>query len=147
MKITKAEPQSGLDQLANLADKLEQDQLDDQEQETQSGPQEDPKATNAQLLGAAIAAGRTVFCLVTKLTSPDKILDDKTAQRLGGAWGPVLDKYGIDLNAYVGDYALEIGAAYLTFEIVQALRVAVQDEIRSKAAKPIFDENNSETTS
>lgn len=110
--------------------------------EGQDGPapagqeQEQQSLTNAQILGGAIAAARSVFCAVTKLESPARVIDDATAQRLGAAWGPVLDKHGVNLGDTMGAYALEFTAAVVTFEVVMQVRAAVAAEIAAKAAKP-----------
>lgn len=142
VKIVKPEgaPVSTLESLAGFAEDLERETAQGMGDGSEKEPEEAPRATSAQLIGGAIAAGRTVFCIVTKLESPKLILNDAAAQKLGAAWGPVLDKHGIDLNAYVGDFALEISAAFATVEIAMALRTAVQDEIRAKAAKPVQGE-------
>ena len=85
--------------------------------------------TSAQIIGGALAAGREVFCLVTKLQSPKRVLTDDRAQHLGALWGPVCDKHGIDLAKYLGDYGAEVGAIVGTFAIVMELRTAVTAEI------------------
>lgn len=123
---------SDLEQLARQAEQIEST-VPPAGDTTQ--PPEPEKATNAQIIGAAIAAGRTVFCAVSKLDSPKIHLNDEQSQKLGAVWGPVLDKHGINLNKAMGDYALEIGAAVVTFEIVMALRTAVREEIAAKDAK------------
>jgi hypothetical protein len=51
---------------------------------------------------------------------------------LGDLWGPVLDKHGINLGDYLGDYALEIAAAIGTFAIAAQLRTAVNAEIKAQ---------------
>jgi hypothetical protein len=94
--------------------------------------QEPQRLTNAQIVAGALAAGRDVFCIVTKLESPRQHLDAAAVQQLGQLWGPVLDKHGIDLAAYLGDYALEIAAALGTVTIAAKLRAAVIDEMIAK---------------
>lgn len=98
---------------------------------------EAPRLTNAQIVGGAIAAARTVFCAVTKLDSPNQHLNDEAAQRLGAVWGPVLDKHGLDLGAVMGDWGIEIAAIAVTAEIALTLRRAVLEEIAAKNAKPV----------
>lgn len=123
---------SDLEQLARQAEQIESTS---QPTGDSQPPPEPEKTTNAQIIGAAIAAARTVFCAVSKLDSPKVHLNDEQAQRLGAVWGPVLDKHGYNLNKAMGDYALEIGAAVVTFEIVMNLRAAVREEIAAKDAK------------
>lgn len=103
----------------------------------QDAEQAPAEPTAAQIIGGALAAGREVFCMVTKLESPRKTLDDETAQKVGALWGPVLEKHGIDLGRYIGDYGAEIAAAIGTLSIVAAVRRGVMDEIATKEAKPV----------
>lgn len=91
--------------------------------------------TNEQLLAGALSAGRETFCLFTKFESPRVTLNDDVAKQLGNLWGPVLTKHGIDLNRYMGDYALEIAAAFGTFQIAAAVRSGVVAEMREREAK------------
>lgn len=124
-----------LEALALEAESIQSEQQDQTGAPGQDQGQDQPQAlTNAQVLGGAIAAARSVFCMVTKLESPARILDDATAQRLGAAWGPVLDKHGINLGDTMGAYALEFTAAIVTFEVVMQLRAAVGAEIAAKEA-------------
>jgi|GEM_PF-3006682 hypothetical protein len=106
----------------------------------QAAPEAAPPLTNAQIMGGAIAAARSVFCAVTKLESPNRVLDDATAQRLGAAWGPVLDKYGVNLNDTMGAFMVEITAALVTLEIGLQVRAAVSAELAARNAKPIEPE-------
>lgn len=88
--------------------------------------------TSAQIVAGAIATGREVFCIVTKLQSPKTHLNDNTVKQLGDWWGPVLDKHGIDLSKYMGDYALEIAAVVGTVTIGAQVRAAVIAEIAAR---------------
>jgi hypothetical protein len=92
----------------------------------------EPGLTNAQVFAGAIAAGREVFCLVTKLQSPKIVLTDDRTTQIGALWGPVLDKHGIQLGDYLGDYALEIAAVIGTIGIAAELRTAVSAELASR---------------
>lgn len=104
-----------------------------QDAEAQPGEaQPIPPLSNAQAIAVAIGAGREAFCFFTKLKSPRTVLDDATVGQLGELWGPVLDKHGINLGDYLGDYALEIAAAIGTFSIAAALRTAINAEIKSQ---------------
>lgn len=124
-----------LEALAAEAENLHADAGQDQ---PQGQGQDQPQAlTNAQILGGAIAAARSVFCAVTKLESPARIIDDSAAQRLGAAWGPVLDKHGINLGDTMGAYALEFAAIVVTLEIGMQVRAAVAAELAARNAKPI----------
>ena len=114
-------------------------------QADQPGPgdsQEPTKPTNAQIIAGAIAAGRTVFCVVTKLESPKRHLDDATAQALGDAWGPVCEKYGLDLGETLGGYMVELGALILTAQVAYTLREAVLHELAQQEAKPAQTDPN-----
>ena len=126
----------GLDALAAEAETLTDTTTPGAAQGAQPEP-DAPGLTNAQIVGGAIAAARTVFCAVTKLDSPNVHLDDAAAQRLGAVWGPVLDKHGIDMGELMGDWGVEIAAIVVTAEIGMSLRRAVLDEIAAKAAKPV----------
>lgn len=108
---------------------------DGQGDATQDAPA--PEPTNAQMIAGAIAAGRTVFCMVTKLESPKVHLDDAAAQSLGAVWGPVCDKYGWNLNDALGSYGVEIAAIAVTAQIGYALHRAVTEEIAARNAKPV----------
>lgn len=105
----------------------------------------EPEAlTAAQIIGGALAAGREVFCMVTKMDSPRKTLDDDTAQRIGALWGPVLDKHGIDLGKYIGDYALEAAAVIGTITIAASVRRGVLDEMAAMDRKTDATEHATE---
>lgn len=99
-----------------------------------------PGMSNAQIIAGAIAAGRTVFCAVTKLESPAIHLSDDKAQQLGAVWGPVADKYGLNLNDAIGGYAVEFAALIVTAQIGFELRRAVREEMAARAAKPVQEE-------
>lgn len=118
-----------LDALAAQAETLNASE-DQQQQPGQAEPI--PKLTNAQAIAGAVGAGREAFCFFTKLKSPRAVLDDATVGQLGELWGPVLDKHGINLGEYLGDYALEIAAAIGTFAIAAQLRTAVNAEIKAQ---------------
>lgn len=93
------------------------------------GPQ---PPTNAQLLAVALTAGRDVFCGFTKLQSPLTTLPDDKVKALADAWGPVLDKHGINLTQYMGDFALEFAALAVTLQIGLEVRAGVQAEIAQR---------------
>lgn len=128
-----------LEALATEAETLHTDQPE--ASTAQAGSDAPPPLTNAQVLGGAIAAARSVFCAVTKLESPARVLDDNAAQRLGQAWGPVLDKYGIQLHETMGAFMVEITAVLVTIEIGMQLRMAVLSELAARNAKPVTPES------
>lgn len=104
-------------------------------QDAQAAPddaQAIPSLSNAQAIAGAIGAGREAFCFFTKLTSPRRVLDDATVSGLGELWAPVLDKHGIRLGEYLGDYALEIAAVLGTVAIAAQLRTAAAAEIKAQ---------------
>lgn len=109
-----------------------------------AAPPEPEALTAAQIIGGALAAGREVFCMVTKMDSPRKTLDDDTAQRIGALWGPVLDKHGIDLGKYIGDYALEAAAVIGTITIAASVRRGVLDEMAAMDRKTDATEHATE---
>jgi len=127
--------------LENLAAQADAQALNHQQEAAPGAAPEAPEPagpTNAQILAGAIAAGREVFCVVTKLEAPRHGLSDEHAAQLGALWAPVLEKHGIDMGKYLGDYALELAAAMGTFTIVVNLRKMVLYEIamKERAAKP-----------
>lgn len=101
---------------------------------------EAPPISNQQAIASALAAGREAFCLFTKLQSPQQTLDDATCDQLGAVWSKVLDKRGIQLSKYMGDYAAEIAAAFATFAVARAVHGGVQAELaarrKSETAEP-----------
>jgi hypothetical protein len=129
-----------LEALAAQAASLEQ--THDAENPPEGDAQPIPQLTNAQAIAGAIGAGREAFCFFTKLNSPRRVLDDATVSGLGELWAPVLDKHGISLGDYLGDYALEIAAVIGTVAIAAQLRTAINAEIKAqtvdeeKAAAP-----------
>lgn len=131
-----------LDALAIEADNLTDTSAPgaDQTGQDTSGQEQPQQMTNAQIIAGAIAAGRTVFCAVTKLESPAIHLSDEKAQQLGAVWGPVCDKYGWSLNDAIGGYAVEFAALIVTAQIGFELRAAVREEIAARAAKPVQPE-------
>lgn len=136
--MTTTNENKALEALAAEAESMQSETSQDQ---PQGQGQDQPQGlTNAQILGGAIAAARSVFCMVTKLESPARVLDDATAQRLGAAWGPVLDKHGINLGDTMGAYALEFAAIVVTLEIGMQVRAAVAAEMAERNAKPIEPE-------
>lgn len=129
-----------LEALAAQAASLEQTQ--DTQGQPEGEAQAIPSLSNAQAIAGAIGAGREAFCFFTKLNSPRRVLDDATVSGLGELWAPVLDKHGISLGDYLGDYALEIAAVIGTVAIAAQLRTACAAEIKAqtvdedKAAAP-----------
>lgn len=89
---------------------------------------EAPAPSNAQLIAGMLELGRDVFCQVTEFQSPKAVLQAGACTALGEAWGRVLDKRGIDLNRYLGDYGAEIAALVVTWRVGSALYSAVQAE-------------------
>lgn len=115
---------------------------DSEQADQQAAPE---RLTNAQIVTGTLTAVRDVFCIITKLESPKQNLDAAAVQKLGELWGPVLDKHGIDLGQYMGDYALEIAAAIGTMTIGARLRAAVVAEMiakRPQAASAPADDGN-----
>lgn len=123
----------GLDSLASQAASLTNPPLGqgttDLDTTVPPGQQTTPALTNAQALCGAIAAAREAFCFYTKLQSPRVVLVDEQVQNLAALWAPVLDKHGINLSKYMGDYALEMTAIVGTLTIASSLRIAVSAEL------------------
>lgn len=109
-----------------------------------AGPPEPEALTAAQIIAGAIAAGREVFCLVTKMESPRRTLDDANAKAIGALWGPVLDKHGIDLAKYIGDYGLEFTALMGTFAIAAGVRKGVLAEMDAMDRRQDTDQHATE---
>jgi len=96
-----------------------------------------PQVTNAQMVASAIVVSRVMFCKITQLESPKNTLSNEIAAELGQLWGPVCDKYGLNLAELFGDYTLEFTAVMATMAIVTQVRAAVQAEIaQRKASEP-----------
>lgn len=122
-----------LDQLAGLAESSAPtigDGLPGSDGTDSAGP---PPITNAQALAGALGAGREAFCFFTKLTAPRTVLTDARIGELASLAEPVLAKHGIDLGAYIGDFAPELALAVATFGLVVELRAAVAAEVATKA--------------
>jgi hypothetical protein len=98
-------------------------------------PAPPPKPTNAQMLAVAIQLGRDVFCDYTKFNSPRVTLADDNVVVLGDTWGAVLDKHNIDLNAYLGNFAVEMAAIMATLKIGAAVRMGVLHEMAQRDAE------------
>lgn len=109
--------------------------------EASAEQEQPPKMSNAQILAGGLSAGRDVFCAVTKLQSPKRVLDDSKTKTIADLWAPVLDKYGFDLGAYLGDYALELTAVIGTIAIVSEVRQAVIAEIAQREREQTVTEN------
>lgn len=88
-----------------------------------------PSISNAEVIAAAISAGRDMFCMFTKLQSPARTLDANAVQLLAQQWGGVCDKRGLNLSATLGDYALELGAVVATIAVARSVYAAARDEL------------------
>lgn len=125
---------NGLEALALEADNLTGN---NPQPGTEQPEEKAPAITNAEVIAMAIGMGRDVFCMASTLQSPKKHLDDTAVKSLGDAWGAVCDKRGLDLNAALGDWGVEIGALVITAQIGYTLKTAVTEEIRARNAKPV----------
>lgn len=137
-RTTRPEGES-LDDLAGEAAELDAaaGEAEGGAQETALAMVENQKLTNGQILAGALTAGRDVFCTFTGFESPRTSLADANVIALADAWAPVLDKHGIDLAQYMGDYALEVAALLITAKIAIEVRSGVLAEMaqREKAKK------------
>lgn len=116
---------------AGAADPLGTDQPAGDQDE---GPTATPPISNAQVVTGTVAVMREIFCMYTKLESPRRVINDQRCTDLGGVWGPVCDKHGINLQEWLGDYMLEASAVMMTFTILGEVRAAVQAEQSAKKA-------------
>lgn len=96
-----------------------------------------PELTNTQIVAMALEMIRDTLCAVAKVLSPKKTLDQAAIVAVADAIGPVLDKYGIKLQAVLGDYMLELRAAFVTVPIMLAAWTELREEIRAMKAKPV----------
>lgn len=99
------------------------------------GPTDTPPISNAQVVTGTVAMMREIFCMYTKLESPRRVINDQRTIELGGVWGPVCDKHGINLQEWLGDYFVEATAVMVTFTILGEVRAAVQAEQAAKKAE------------
>lgn len=88
-----------------------------------------PAVSNEEILSGAIAAARDVFCMYTQLQSPARTLDQVAITNLVKPWCLVLQKRGIDLGRYMGDYGLELAAVIATIGVGRAVVAGVQAEL------------------
>lgn len=111
------------------------------------GPTPDPsvlepepvKPTNAQVIGFFITTFRELACVMLDAKSPRETLNDAKIDEAAKAIGPVADKYGIDLNAWVGDYMPELNAAIVAGPILLVAWKGLESELserrKAKAAE------------
>ena len=133
--MTKAEQASPLEALAAQAEGLEVDQV---EQGAQA-PAEQPKASNADILGGMFAMMRDLACMIFDVSSPKATFRDAEAVQLGQAWGAVCDKRGVDLARIMGDYGAEVTAVILTATVIKRVSSAVQAEVDARKPGSITD--------
>lgn len=126
---TPASEPSDLDRLADEAALFDDDA---DEAASPSGAQGAPRLTNAALLLAALELVRETVCTVAGVKSPRATLSSDKLEPLADAWGAVCDKHGIELQAVVGDWLVEIRAVALTVPLVLGARAALVAEIADK---------------
>lgn len=84
---------------------------------------------NGQIIAGAIAAFRDGFTAFTNMKSVKVALTDDRIQGLASVYAPVCEKYGLDLNKYLGSYGPEIAAAVMTITIGLEIRANLRAEI------------------
>lgn len=89
--------------------------------------------TNAKIIGGGLQMLRDVLCMVLDLKTPAATLHDGNCAKLGGLWGAVADKRGVDLNAMMGDYAAELAAVVGTVLIGKAVMTGARNELAARA--------------
>jgi hypothetical protein len=70
--------------------------------------------------------------MVLDLKTPQATLHDENCSKLGGMWGAVADKRGMDLNAMMGDYAAELAAVVGTVMIGKAVLKSARNELAAR---------------
>lgn len=128
-----------LDQLVRQADRLDAgaDLAGSAAPEAQAAP---TGLSNADCLVMAGQIIRDTLCGIAQVQSPRITLADGTLKIIADACAPVLDKYGIKLNALMDQFGVEVRAAIVTVPIILAARRALLVELAAKAApKPPAD--------
>lgn len=140
MKVTQAP--APVDPLERLA--LEGDGLDSQAQadpgaapgDAQPEAQTKPSLSNAKVLLMAFEMIRETLCVIAGVKSPKATLSSEKLEPLAQAWAGVCEKHGVQLEAMIGDWILEVKAIAVTVPIIMAARAALTAEIDGlKAAK------------
>ena len=102
-----------------------------------AGPAPPPELSNAQIVAMALEMIRDTLCAFAKVMSPKKTLDEAAVKAVAEAIGPVLDKYGVKLSDVLGDFMLELRAAFVTVPIMLAAFTELREEMRAMKAKPV----------
>lgn len=93
----------GLDALAAQADALGADGADD----TQAGgsmpaaPAAPVQSANYAGIAFLLAGGRELACMLLKVESPRRTLDDAKVEACAAVLAPVADKYGVNLGGFM----------------------------------------------
>lgn len=135
MTTTDNAPPSALEGLAADADALgtidsERDQAQGQGAEVAA----EPAPSNESLIAGMLEMGRDVFCEFTSCSTPKAVLGASQIGSLSVAWARVLDKRGISLHHYMGNYGEEIAACVMTYTIGANLYRAVSSEMMAREA-------------
>ncbi|MBB1602539.1 hypothetical protein [Variovorax sp. UMC13] len=136
MTTTDNAPPSALQGLAADADMLgtidsERDQAQGQGAEVAAEP---APPSNESLIAGMLEMGRDVFCEFTSCSTPKAVLGESQIGSLSVAWARVLDKRGISLHHYMGNYGEEIAACVMTYTIGANLYRAVSSEMIAREA-------------
>jgi hypothetical protein len=84
---------------------------------------------NGAIIAGALTAFRDGFTAFTKMRSVKVALTDDRIQGLAAVYAPVCEKYGLDLNKYIGNYGPEIAAIVMTVTIGLEIRGNLRAEI------------------
>lgn len=144
--IRSGQPDQPRDELAGLADEARRADAEAAAAGQPGAPGEQPAdgapppLTNAQCIAMGLQVIRETVAGLAKLDTPRQTLSDANCTTVGDAVGPVLDKYGIQLGAAVGDFAIELRAAMVAGPLLWVAYRAAQDELRARRAKPVEPE-------
>ena len=132
-------PPTGLESLALQADALET--LGTGPDATSTTPEDTGPTipTNSELMAGAFKMARDVGSMMLDLKTPASTLNDPNCQHLGGLWGAVFDKHGVDLNSVMGEHAAEVGAGVGTIIIGLAVWRGIQSEFAARAPVDVVE--------
>lgn len=137
MSAPQAKPTDPLEALASEADSMTEDTplgegVTDADVAAHAG-QVVPVQSNAELLAGAIGLVRDTVTQLAGVRSIQHTLNPDVVAHLGQVWGAVCDRYGIRLQAYMGNHAELIAATLTTLAIGRSVLVEYRAEQAAKA--------------
>ena len=100
------------------------------------GPQTITQSPNVAAVGFILTAFRTVAGMLLKVESLDRTLNDANVQQCAEAIAPVADKYGLDLQQFLGG-SVEAAAVMVAGPILWTAASELQNELKARRAKPV----------